>query len=130
MNGELHELICLPDKEDIAAGRVNVNFEAETDGLCLPYTPEEYAAHLAAVKDLVRNEKNYHLTLLPNAPFQDLQVFTMKNAAAVVRCREPYTAFVFYNPLLLQSVDDYCDMLANQYASDRMTVIQMLENLI
>ena len=107
---------------------MNVNFEAETNGLCLPYTPEEYAAHLAVMKDLVRNEKNYHLTLLPNAPFQDLQVFTMKNAAAVVRCREPYTAFVFYNPLLLQSVDYYCEMLANQYASDRTTVIQMLEN--
>ena len=130
VNGELHELICLPAKEDVAAGRVNVNFEAETNGLCLTYTPEEYAAHLAVMKDLVRNEKNYHLTLLPNAPFQDLQVFTMKNAAAVVRCREPYTAFVFYNPLLLQSVDYYCDMLANQYASDRTTVIQILDNLL
>ena len=130
VNEELHELICLPDKEDIAAGRVNVNFEAETNGLCLPYTPEEYAAHLAVMKDLVRNEKNYHLTLLPNAPFQDLQVFTMKNAAAVIRCRETYTAFVFYNPLLLQSVDYYCDMLANQYASDRTTVIQILDNLL
>ncbi len=129
VNGELHEFICLPAEEDIAAGRVNVNFEAETNGLCLPYTPEEYAAHLAAVQDLVRREKNYHLTLLPNAPFQDLQVFTMKDAAAVVRCREPYTAFVFYNPLLLQSVDYYCEMLANQYASDRTTVIQMLENV-
>ena len=80
--------------------------------------------------DLVRNEKNYHLTLLPNTPFQDLQVFTMKNAAAVVRCREPYTAFVFYNPLLLQSVGYYCDILANQYASDRITVIQMLEKFL
>ena len=130
VNGELHELICLPAREDVAAGRVNVNFEAETNGLCLPYTPEEYAEHLAVMKDLVRGEKNYHLTLLPNAPFQDLQVFSMKNASAVIRCREPYTAFVFYNPLLLQSVDYYCDMLAKQYASDRMTVIQILEKLI
>ena len=130
VNGELHELICLPAEEDVAAGRVNVNFEAETNGLCLTYTPEEYAAHLTVMRDMVRNERNYHLTLLPNAPFQDLQVFTMKNAAAVVRCREPYTAFVFYNPLLLQSVDYYCDMLANQYASDRMTVIQMLEKFL
>ena len=71
----------------------NVNFEAETNGLCLTYTPEEYAAHLAAVQALVRNEKNYHLTLLPNAPFQDLQIFTMKNAAwnNGYNPTEPYT---------------------------------------
>lgn len=129
-NGELHELICLPMKEDVEEGRVNVNIEAETNGLCLAYSPGEYAVHLGAVQELVRGEKNYHLTLLPNAPFQDLQIFTMKDAAAVVRCREPFTAFVFYNAELLRSVRYYCDMLANQYASDRITVTQMLGKLL
>lgn len=129
INGELHEFLCLPDRETVLSGQANVNSEAEMDGFRIFYTPKEYAAHVTAVQELVRSEKHYHLTLLPNAPFQDLQVFTMKDAAAIVRCREPYTAFVFYNPLLLQSVDYYCDMLADQYASDRMTVIQMLENV-
>lgn len=128
-NGELHEFLCLPDRETMLSGQANVNYEAEMDGFRIFYTPKEYAAHVTAVQELVRSEKHYHLTLLPNAPFQDLQVFTMKDAAAIVRCREPYTAFVFYNPLLLQSVDYYCNMLADQYASDRTTVIQMLENV-
>ncbi len=128
-NGELHELVWLPTEEDIEAGGVHVNFEAETNGLSLAYTPGEYAVHLSAVKDLVRNEKNYHLTLLPNTPFRDLQIFTLKNAAAVVRCREPYTAFVFYTQELLRSVGYYCDMLTKQYASDRTTIIQRLEEL-
>lgn len=129
VNGELHEFLCLPSMEDIVSGGVNVNFEAETNGVCLTYTPEEYAGHLSAVQNLVRNEKNYHLTLVPKAPFQDLQVFTMKDAAAVVRCREPYTAFVFYNTELLRSVSYYCDMLTKQYASDRTTVIRMLDGI-
>ena len=111
-------------------GKVNVNFEAETNGLNLTYTPEEYTEHIAAVRELVENEKNYHLTLLPQAPFQDLQVFTMKDSVVVTRNQKPYTAFVFYNPELLQSVNYYCDMLTNQYASDRMTTIQMLDKIM
>lgn len=128
--GELREFICLPDREDVIRGKVNINFEAETDGLVLPYSPEEYAEHLAAVRELVKNEKNYHLTLLPQAPFQDLQVFTMKDTVAVTRNQKPYTVFAFYNPELLQSVNYYCDMLASQYASDRMTTIQMLDKIM
>ena len=128
--GELREFICLPQREDVLRGKVNVNFEAETNGLNLTYTPEEYTEHIAAVRELVENEKNYHLTLLPQAPFQDLQVFTMKDSVVVTRNQKPYTAFVFYNPELLQSVNYYCDMLTNQYASDRMTTIQMLDKIM
>lgn len=129
-NGELHEFLCLPEREDVIQGRVYVNFRAETNGFCLPYTPEDYAAHLAAVQDLVQVKRNYHLTLLPYDPFQDLQVFTMKGAAAVVRNQKPYTVFVFYNSVLLRSVDYYCSMLASQNVSDRTTVIRMLDKLM
>ena len=125
-NGSLHELLCLSNPNDVIRGGVYVNFDAETNGLCLTYTPEDYAAHISAIKDLVMTEKNYHLTLLPHAPFRALQVFTMKDGGAVLRNQKPYTAFVFSNPILMRSVDDYCDMLTKQYGSDRSTIIREL----
>lgn len=128
-NGELHEYLWLPDPKDICRGDVTVNFEAETNGLSLTYTAEEYAEHISAVQHLVLHEKNYHLTLLPQPLFQDLQVFTMKDAVAVIRNQKPYTAFVFFNPVLLQSIDYYCESLRGKYASDRQTVDRMLERI-
>lgn len=128
-NGELHEYLCLPGTEDIHKGNVTVNFEAETNGLSLAYTAEEYAEHISAVQRLVLQEKNYHLTLLPQSLFQDLQVFTMKDAVAVIRNQKPYTAFVFFNPVLLQSIDYYCEALREKYVSDRQTVNHMLERM-
>lgn len=128
-NGSLREFLCLPDPDDVIRNRVKVNFEAETNGLFLTYTPEDYVTHISAIKDFVLKEKNYHLTLLPHPPFQDLQVFTVKDGVAVLRNQKPYTAFVFSNPTLLRSVDDYCDMLDKQYGSDRSTIIRGLSQI-
>lgn len=128
-NGDLHEVLRLPEPAAVESGSVPVNLEVETEGLRLTYTPQEYAEHLAAVAELVEREKNYHLTLLPQSPFQELQVFTMKNAVGVIHCREPYTTFVFLNATLMQSVYDYCDFLAAQHTADRRTIRETLMQL-
>ena len=128
-SGDFHELLCLPEPQAVSAGQVKVNFEAETGGLCLYYTKEEYAAHLDAVKELIRREKHYHLTLLPDTPFQDLQIFTMKDAVAIIRRKKPFTAFVFLNATLVQSVTNYCNMLASQFAAGRYSTMEALDAL-
>ena len=69
------------------------------------------------------------MTLLPEAPFRDLQVFILRDAVAVLKCREPYTAFVFFNEQLAQSVQEYLDSLIEQYAMDRFTVNQVLKEM-
>ena len=48
---------------------------------------------------------------------------------AVLRCWEPYGAFVFLNPTLKQSVSDYLGVLMEQYAEDRRTMIEALREL-
>lgn len=127
-NGGVDELVCLPDGAAVPEG-VRVNFDPELLDLPVVYTPEEYREHIAAVAGLVTGEKNYHLTLLPRAPFPDIQIFTMEDAAAVLRGREPRTAFVFTNPLLTRSVSDYFLSLREKYASDRRTTVLRLEAL-
>ena len=94
----------------------------------IDYTQEEYAEHLAAIIELVERERNFHLTLLPLAPFQDIQIITRQDAVVVLRCREPFAAFEFLNPNLRQSVSAYLSSLVTQYAKDRRTMIEALRN--
>ncbi len=121
---EVNLLLCQPDR-DMAR---RVNFSLDLTDLSADYTPEEYAAHIAAVRALVENERNFHLTLLPDAPFRDSQLITLRDAVAVLRCREPYAAFVFTNPALTQSVSNYLDSLLDRYAADRAATAAALES--
>ena len=106
-----------------------VNFSLDLMDLTVEYTQSEYAEHIAAVMELVKNERNFHLTLLPSAPFRDIQIVTLNDAVAVLRCREPYGAFLFTNPTLTRSVSDYLEMLIRQYATERRATVGALEKL-
>lgn len=107
-----------------------VNSSLDQMDQAIPYTKEEYAEHIRAIIDLVKQERNFHLTLLPIAPFRDLQLLTMKESVAVLRCQEPYAAFVFNNASLQKSVSDYIDQLIARYATDRATTIETLKERI
>ena len=98
-------------------------------GLSVTYTEEEYEKHIAAIIRLVQREKNFHLALLPQTPFQDIQIVTQKDAVIVLRSQEPYAAFVFRNTELTESVSDYLVMLMEQHAEDRRTTVEMLDKL-
>ena len=110
-----------------AARPGSVNFSLDLLDLAIDYTKEEYSEHIAAVISLVENERNFHLTLLPSAPFRDIQIVTLSNAVAVLRCREPYAAFVFLNPTLTGSVSDYFTALIEQFSTDRAVTVRELE---
>ncbi|MCR4656342.1 MAG: hypothetical protein K5770_08960 [Lachnospiraceae bacterium] len=111
---QVNLLICLPPKD-----RRQINFSLDLVDLSSFYTYEEYTRHIRAVRELVETEKNFHLTLLPAAPFRDIQLITMGDAVSVLRCREPYAAFVFTDPVLTRSISDYFDTLIKQYAVSR-----------
>ena len=127
--GELYETLCLPQPEDVRAGRVRVNLEMETGGLSLNYTVQEYAEHLSSVSELLRQQERYHVTLLHFTPFQDLQVYALQDAVAVIRCNTPCAAFVFENSTLVESVAGYCETLRTQFATEKENVLRVLEEL-
>ena len=111
-----------------AGGRSRqVNFSLDLVDISLDYTPEEYGEHRAAVAALVERERNFHLTLLPETPFRDIQIVTLEDAVAVLRCREPYGAFVFLSPMLTESVSGYLASLIEQFSADRYATIKTLE---
>ncbi len=107
-----------------------LNFSLELTELSIVYTNDEYAQHISAIMDLVKHEKNFHLTLLPESPFRDIQIAMPGDTVSVLRCNEPYAAFVFMNPILTKSVSDYLFMLIENYSADRLTTLEALEKLI
>ncbi len=120
------DVIFCPQCEDLQASR-KINFGLDLIDLSVNYTTEEYIEHLAAIRELVKTEKNFHLSLMTEAPFRDIQITMAGDSVAVLRSREPYAAFVFTNPDLSDSVSEYLSLLTKNGTADRHAVLEMLE---
>ncbi|MBO6158358.1 MAG: hypothetical protein J6P72_03725 [Firmicutes bacterium] len=106
-----------------------LNFAPDLLNLTIDYTKDEYAMHISSVMDLVKDEKNFHLTLLPEPPFREVQIVMSEEQVSVIRLKEPRTAFVFFNATLTKSVSDYLSLLIEGYAADRHTTMEALDRL-
>ncbi len=125
--GAVHLILC--PGEEAEGDRHRLNFSLDLLDLSVEYTREEYAGHVAAVMDLVRSEKNFHLTLLSETPFRDIQITMPGDAVSVLRCQKPYAAFAFLNPTLTRSVSDYLSLLIENDTAHRHTTLEALEKL-
>lgn len=102
------------------------SFPLELADRSLRYTPEDYASHLEATALLVERERNFHLTLLPEAPFREIQLVVRKDAVTVLRSHRPSGAFVFLNPTLTESVKAYFSLLMGEHPADRRSLAETL----
>ena len=128
-HSSVNVILCTEQTADRGKTDIRINLETGLFSTPLTYREAEYAAHKSAVASLVRNEKNFHLTLLPFTPFRDLQIIATPDAVAVIRCQEPVAAFVFFHPMLTRSVNDYLASLAKEYMTNRAETIRRLEKL-
>ncbi len=126
----IDELIRLPTDEELFSGKVRVNFGHELFDVDLTYTPEEFSEHAAAMIELLDQEKNYHIILMPDLPFRDIRVAGTKEGLAVLRCSPPFSAFFITEPSLCRAFTDYFHILKSQYESDRMTVRRKFEQYL
>lgn len=129
-HGGAYEFVCLPSDEALFSGKVKVNLGTELYEADLTYTPEEFAAHAAEVSKMLRKEKNYHLYILPELPFPDIQIVLLRDLVVILRCKSPYAAFVFTEPLLCHAVAVYFESLKKQYSEDRSLLRQNLKRFI
>ena len=118
-------ILCFPEDE---SGRSRkVNFALDLIDHQVTYTQDEFEEHVAAVIDLVKNEKNFHLTLLPRQSVRETQVALTDDAASTIYCREPYTALVFYDVEMRNSLFSCLSEIIDIYSDERQTIIEKLQ---
>ena len=120
---DIHMILSLTEEKSVSFGLDLLKVSAE-------YTEEEYEEHVQAIRDLVKKEKNFHLTLLPESPFRDLQIILFRDGVSVLRSKEPHIAFVFLNRMLTDSVTSYLQRLLNDHRKDRHSVSEELKQLL
>ena len=122
-----HHMILMPPAKELAR---QINFSLNLLDIKLDYTPEEYKEHMKALASLVDEEQNFHLTLLPEAPFSDIQLVVFTDSVVVLRSREPYCAFAFLNPHATKAVAEYLSVLIEENHRDRTYTIERLSALL
>jgi hypothetical protein len=126
-SGTVNMILCA--SEDHIKQNRNINFSFDLINLQVAYTQEEYAEHIAAIIDLVKSEKNFHLTLLPKHPAKEIQVVLTDNAASLIYCRSSITALIFYDPEMKESLSSWFSEMFDLYSDDRQIILEKLEKL-
>ena len=126
-SGTVNMILC--DSEDHIKENRNINFTLDLIKLQVAYTQDEYAEHIASIIDLVKEEKNFHLTLLPKHPAREVQVALTDNAASIIYNRKTVTALVFYDAEMKESLASWFSELLDLYSDDRRIVLERLEKL-
>ncbi len=124
--GFLHELIPLPSVEALQNGSVPMDLP----GLCVAYTPEDFASHVKNVLALSEAYPQYRFFPLPEPVFPELRVLISDAAASVVRLRPPALAVRFSHPELCRAFVSFAEGLRSQYKQDRLAVKQELEQYL
>lgn len=78
------EIISLPDTEDVKNGGVKVSLSAMLGGGAVCYAPEEYAAHLAHIIELLDSCENYHVHLIDRQSEHRYMVYAREELGVLV----------------------------------------------
>ena len=124
--GFLHEYMPLPTDEDLFDGKVPMDLPT----CSLAYTPQEYAEHVRNVIALMEANTNYRVTLIPEAPFDDLDILISNDLAVLGRLKEPYLTIVFEHPDLCRAFAAYAERIREQYKQDKPATKKALERYL
>ena len=108
--GRLTEFIYLASPDDVAAGKVL----SGATTLLLPsptltYTPAVYAAHLRYVAQLLRSRSQFHVHLLPQLIFHNMQVHVKNGVGTTLLTQaSPTRTIMLLYPELCKAVEQFC----------------------
>jgi hypothetical protein len=128
--GEVMELMPLYSDEHIFSSKVRSPFPEALVGGSVVYTSEEYEEHIRYVRKLVRQHQKYQFYILPEAPFENVEILLkQKNRAFVIKTDDPLTVFQFEHPMLCQAFAGYIKDLSEKvmpHGYDREDVLDTL----
>lgn len=129
-NSEIYEFVRMPSADEWKERRVYVNMRTEISAVDLLYSEDNYREHLQAVIRLLEENVNYHLVLMPEVPFPDMQIALQEDSFAIFRSKPPFAAFLVSDPLLVRAMKVYFELLAEEYGTDRSETREQLRRLI
>lgn len=129
-SGVMREFVVIPSDEDLFDGKARINLPLSIYPKELYYTPEDYGEHIKKIIKLHEGKVNYHIYLLPEAPFNNLQIVNTGSSIAVIRSQKPFAAFVFSEPLMVHSFTAYFNALKTKFDCDRNEVRERLKRFI
>ena len=125
-NGFVYECAPLPDEDALLEGSV----PAEIPGLTLFYTPQEFCAHVKAIRDLAETSPGYHFVPLPDAPFLNTKILVTNTAVLVSRLTEPRIIFTFDHPALCRAFMAYAEALKAPYLQEEEGSLREMEKYL
>ena len=119
----VQEILSLPGPEDLARGQVPVDSASAN----LYYTSEEFAAHLDHVRTMWRENVDYHLTLLPEAPFSHIRILITGGSVTIRPLIPSLAAFTVSHPMMHAAFVSYAAQLQESGTTDTDALEQCLE---
>ncbi len=109
---QVSDYIALPTDAQLFDGQVPVALPGLGIDQPVYYTPEEYAAHIAAMLRLLRENPRYSIHLLPESPFANVTVVVRQGVGTLFRkSAKPMAAFLCDHPMLYDAYSSYMDTL-------------------
>ena len=120
--GAVQEFLSLPSDEMLFGGKARVPSAVAE----LYYTPEEFAIHASAVRQLLKNE-SYQLIVLPQAPYENLRILLSDSSVMVEHHAPPMIAFSMVHSLMRNAFAGYMDQLWESYHADQASASAQLQ---
>lgn len=116
----------LADKERVAAGKVAIDLP----GVSINYTPEEYAAQVRGVLSLMDTYPNFRFFIMPQTPFENVQISVAESSVAVSRLTAPRISFLISHPLIREAFSSYISGVKENCVKDEAEVRARLKDYL
>ena len=108
--GHLTEFVYLASPGDVATGKVlSGAMTLLMPSPTLTYTPATYAAHLKSMAQLLRSKNQFHVHLLPQLIFHNMQVHVKNGVGTTLLTQaSPTRTIMLLYPELCKAVEQFC----------------------
>lgn len=124
LKGKITEFISLKQENEYM---VNTN---SILGKSFSYSKSSYTAHIDNIIKILEAYPKYQLCLLPETPFNNIEIRLLDDIVMVVKTRAPKTVFVLNHPLMIKVFRDYIESFKDKYILDKNSTILKLKEYL
>ena len=105
------ELAVVADWESLTAGEVYLDIPSHLITQRIPYTQDEYAAHLSHVRRMEKGTSGYRFIELAESPFRNIKMYYKPDEAFVEKAGHPAIVFAISNVYMCRAAHQFLSRL-------------------